>query len=164
MDDKGSTLICIWGLTPMAHDDDAARAILTGINMNKELKKIEGTQCKIGITSGEMFSGVVGTSGGRKEFSVLGDVANLSARIMGGGKMGQINCDMNTRNLASNTFSFIYKDHTDYKGKSISIPTFAPVWPQEEQKEIKEKALPVSTYLKIWTNPMFIERSSAVKS
>ena len=116
----------------MAHDDDAARAILTGINMNKELKKIEGTQCKIGITSGEMFSGVVGTSGGRKEFSVLGDVANLSARIMGGGKMGQINCDMNTRNLASNTFSFIYKDHTDYKGKSISIPTFAPVWPQEE--------------------------------
>ena len=29
-----------------------------------------------------MFSGVVGTSGGRKEFSVLGDVANLAARIM----------------------------------------------------------------------------------
>lgn len=76
-----------------------------------------------------MFSGVVGTSGGRKEFSVLGDVANLAARIMGGGKMGEINCDMKTRDLASTQFSFIYKDHTDYKGKSISIPTFSPIWP-----------------------------------
>lgn len=84
MDDKGSTLICLWGLSPMSHDDDAARAILTAINMHKELKKIDGTYCKIGISSGEMFSGVVGTSGGRKEFSVLGDVANLAARIMGG--------------------------------------------------------------------------------
>ena len=77
-----------------------------------------------------MFSGVVGTSGGRKEFSVLGDVANLSARIMGGSKWGEINCDMNTRNLASSHFTFLYRDHIDFKGKSISIPTFKPVWPE----------------------------------
>lgn len=104
MDDKGSTLICLWGLTPMAHDDDASRAILTAIAMNNELMKIDNTLCKVGISSGEMFTGIVGTSGGRKEFSVLGDVANLAARIMGGGKYGQINCDMNTRNLASTHF------------------------------------------------------------
>jgi len=82
MDDKGSTLICLWGLTPMGHSDDAARAILTAFNMRKVLKKIEGTWCNIGISSGELFSGVVGTSGGRKEFSVLGDIANLAARVM----------------------------------------------------------------------------------
>jgi adenylate cyclase 10 len=33
MDDKGSTLICLWGLTPFSHEDDAARAILTGFNI-----------------------------------------------------------------------------------------------------------------------------------
>jgi class 3 adenylate cyclase len=132
MDDKGSTLICLWGLSPFAHDDDAARAILTGIKLNSELNKIEETKCKIGISSGEMFSGVVGTSGGRKEFSVLGDVANLAARIMGGGKMGEINTDLNTRTMASPFFGFKYKGHLDFKGKSLSIPVFAPTWPQEE--------------------------------
>jgi hypothetical protein len=43
MDDKGSTLICIWGLCPFAHEDDAARAILTAMNMRRELAKIDGT-------------------------------------------------------------------------------------------------------------------------
>lgn len=40
-------------------------------------------KCSFGISTGVVFSGVVGTSGGRKEFSVLGDVVNVSARIMG---------------------------------------------------------------------------------
>jgi class 3 adenylate cyclase len=115
MDDKGSTLICLWGLSPMCHDDDAARAILTAFNIRKELKKLDGTYCNIGISSGEMFSGVVGTSGGRKEFSVLGDVANLAARIMYWpkkfGLKGKIHVDLNTRTLASNYFNFIYGGH-----------------------------------------------------
>ena len=38
--------------------------------------------CNIGIATGVVFSGVVGTSGFRKEYSVLGDTANLAARIM----------------------------------------------------------------------------------
>lgn len=115
MDDKGSTLICLWGLTPMGHADDASRAILTAFNMRKELKKIEGTWCNIGISSGELFSGVVGTSGGRKEFSVLGDIANLAARVMywpkKHGHKGKIHVDLNTRALASNQFSFVYQGH-----------------------------------------------------
>jgi class 3 adenylate cyclase len=64
------------------HEDDSARAILTGMNMRRELLKIDNTWCNIGISTGEVFSGVVGTSGSRKEFSVLGDYVNLAARIM----------------------------------------------------------------------------------
>lgn len=66
----------------MAHTDDAQRAILTAFNLRRALKKIEKTWCNVGIASGDVFSGVVGTSGSRKEFSVLGDVVNLAARIM----------------------------------------------------------------------------------
>ena len=82
MDDKGSTLICLWGLSPFSHEDDAARAVFTGFNIIKEMKKL-GTWCNIGITYGYCFSGIVGSEGSRKEFSVLGDTANLAARIMG---------------------------------------------------------------------------------
>lgn len=83
MDDKGSTMICIWGLLPFAHYNDAQRALLCGFNIIKALNKIKNTYCNIGVSSGECFTGVTGTSGSRKEFSVLGDIVNLSARIMG---------------------------------------------------------------------------------
>lgn len=115
MDDKGSTLICLWGLSPMAHEDDSTRAILCAINMRRELNKIENTWCNIGISSGELFSGVVGTSGSRKEFSVLGDIANLAARVMYWPKTqhekNKIHCCLATRQLASNFFNFKYRGH-----------------------------------------------------
>ena len=129
MDDKGSTFICLWGVCTLSHEDDAARAILTGFNIIRELDKIEKTTCKIGISSGECFSGVVGTTGSRKEFSVLGDVVNLAARIMGSLKYSEYDMctDINTRNLASNFFNFNYVAHKEFKGKSISIPIFQPI-------------------------------------
>jgi class 3 adenylate cyclase len=38
MDDKGSTLICVWGLPPMAHEDDATRAVLAAQMMRTKLR------------------------------------------------------------------------------------------------------------------------------
>lgn len=39
-------------------------------------------RCSIGIATGTVFAGVVGTSGSRREYSVLGDSVNLAARLM----------------------------------------------------------------------------------
>ena len=72
MDDKGSTLICVWGLSPLSHDDDAVRTVLCGLNIRKRLMAKVKCECNIGISTGIVFSGVVGTSGSRKEFSVIG--------------------------------------------------------------------------------------------
>lgn len=144
MDDKGSTMICIWGLLPLAHHDDASRALLTGFNIIKALKKIPDTYCNIGVSSGECFSGITGTSGSRKEFSVLGDIVNLAARIMGsmkGNEKNKIKCDLNTRMLAANDFDFVYQRHAELKGKSISIPFFAPQDPFEKFKLASTKVL-----------------------
>ena len=65
--------------------------------MIKALKKVGGTYCNVGVSSGECFAGIVGTSGSRKEFSVLGDIVNLAARIMGSMKAmnltNKVKCD-----------------------------------------------------------------------
>ena len=73
MDDKGSTLICVWGLSPLAHDDDAIRAVLCALQLRKDLAVQDiGCACNVGISTGVVFAGVVGTSGSRREFSVIG--------------------------------------------------------------------------------------------
>lgn len=81
MDDKGSTLIVVFGLPPLSHQDDPIRAILSGFALLRELAVIN-CKCSIGIATGTVYAGVIGTSGSRREYSVLGDSVNLSARLM----------------------------------------------------------------------------------
>ena len=104
--------------------------------MRRELHKIDKTKITIGIATGDVFSGVVGSSGNRKEYSVLGDSVNLAARVMfwpkySGGE-GSINVDQRTRNEAMRSISFTYSEHAKFKGKSISLPMYRPVDPEAE--------------------------------
>jgi len=72
---------------------------------------------------------VVGTSGSRKEFSVLGDVVNVAARIMGQSKKdsGKIYCDYETKCDAESSINFKFLNHYEFKGKSIALPIFEPI-------------------------------------
>jgi len=79
MDDKGSVMLVCWGLPPLSATDDHLRAVLTGLI--QELKQFDCT-AYIGISTGTAFSGVCGTIGNRKEYSLLSEVVNLSARNM----------------------------------------------------------------------------------
>ena len=83
MDDKGSVLLIAWGLPPMSNYDDSARAVRTGLDIIKELRK-EHLNCgaKIGITTGCCFTGICGSIGGRREYSLLGEIVNKAARYM----------------------------------------------------------------------------------
>jgi class 3 adenylate cyclase len=65
MDDKGSTLIVVFGLPPASHQDDAVRATLCGLLIIQELQKLS-VGCAMGIATGTVFAGVVGTTGNRR--------------------------------------------------------------------------------------------------
>jgi len=81
MDDKGSVMLVCWGLPPLSATDDHLRAVLTGFDLIQELKQLD-CYAYIGISTGSAFSGVCGTIGNRKEYSLLSEVVNLSARNM----------------------------------------------------------------------------------
>ena len=115
MDDKGSTMIGIWGLAPLEHEDDSTRAVLAAMHIKRQLSEnedeAENISCGFGIATGIVFSGVVGTSGSRKEFSVLGDVVNVAARMMGQSNKdaGKIYVDRTTRDESQQFLKFDYK-------------------------------------------------------
>lgn len=86
MDDKGSTLIACFGLSPVSHTDDALRAVLAALYICERLFDLS-FPASVGITVGDVFCGVVGSTT-RREYTVLGDSVNLAARLMqkvGGG-------------------------------------------------------------------------------
>ncbi|CAD8124494.1 unnamed protein product [Paramecium sonneborni] len=128
MDDKGSTLIVVFGLPPMSKQDDPARAVMTAITMKQELNAIN-CACKIGISTGSTFAGVVGTSGSRREYSVIGDAVNLAARLM------QIACkedhhsillDLETSKEASYKMNISYYKSVFVKGKAEKVNIYYP--------------------------------------
>ena len=82
IDDKGSTVMAVFGLPPVAHENDPARAVLAALELRE---KIGGKKqpAAIGISTGTVFVGIIGSKGVRREYGILGDKVNLSARLMG---------------------------------------------------------------------------------
>lgn len=113
MDDKGSVMLMCWGLPPYSSIDDHLGSVLTGFELIRELKKYN-CPAYIGISTGTAFSGVCGTIGNRKEYSLLGEKVNLSARNMQkaieinkkrGSKYGMLICE---KTAEVNLSLFIY--------------------------------------------------------
>ena len=87
--DKGSYLFALFG-APIAHEDDAQRALSAALELRELLNEIEWlTDLQIGVSQGVVFSGSYGGKM-RRSYSAFGDTINLSARLMTAAPIGQI--------------------------------------------------------------------------
>ena len=84
MDDKGSGMLVAWGVPPFSSRYDPLDCVCSCLTIQKELTKL-GLKCGMGVTTGVCFSGVCGTVGNRREYSLIGEVVNLSSRFMSKG-------------------------------------------------------------------------------
>ena len=84
MDDKGSVMLMVWGIPPYSSRDDPLSCVCSCMTILAELKKL-GLKCGMGVATGTCFTGVCGTVGGRREYSLLGEIVNLSSRYMSKG-------------------------------------------------------------------------------
>ncbi len=80
MEDRGVILVAAFGLPPQAHENNAERAVRAAIQISDRLRT-RAVGHGIGITTGRAFCGTFG-SGARREYSVLGDIVNLAARLV----------------------------------------------------------------------------------
>ena len=127
MDDKGSTLIAVFGLPPLAHEDDPLRGLFCAMQICTELRKRRGLYPSVGVTTGAAFCGIIGNRN-RREYSILGDCVNLSARLMqhAKGLGGGVVCDGATWHVARHDLAFHSLDKIAVKGKSKPVKIFHP--------------------------------------
>jgi hypothetical protein len=123
VDDKGCVLIACWGVPTASYPDNARRALCSAVIIGAELKKL-GMKTSFGITTGNVFCGSVG-SFVRREYAVIGDVVNLSARLMGKAKGGCLISEVTYNRLPPYLRPYLEKlDPMTVKGKDVPITPY----------------------------------------
>jgi adenylate cyclase len=93
----GDAMMALWG-APLAHADDADRAVRAAMAMQRKLSRLNAQwreqgrpslSIGIGINLGEVFAGNIG-SVRRLEYTVIGDAVNIAARLCSEAGPGEI--------------------------------------------------------------------------
>ncbi|HEY88571.1 MAG TPA: AAA family ATPase [Thermoflexia bacterium] len=84
MGPQGPYLMALFG-APQAHEDDPLRATLAALRMQEHSE----VPLRVGINSGFVFAGDVGTAE-RREYTVMGDAVNLAYRLKSSCEPGQV--------------------------------------------------------------------------
>ncbi|GAB4431404.1 MAG: adenylate/guanylate cyclase domain-containing protein [Anaerolineae bacterium] len=124
VDDKGTILIALLGAPPHAHEDDPERALRAAMALQSAAQQ-QGLSLAIGVTTGRVFSGPVG-SRTRREYTVMGDTVNLAARLMAAAGLGDVRCDHETYRRARTAVEFDLLEPVRVKGKAGLIRVYRP--------------------------------------
>ena len=124
VDDKGVSLLAALGLPPLAHEDDPDRGIKAAITIHERLKSM-GIRSAIGVSTGRVYCGVVGSTE-RREYTIMGDSVNLAARLMQNAREG-ILCDFASFNRASSEIDFSEPEQIKLKGKTNFERVYRPL-------------------------------------
>ena len=132
--DHGEKLLITFG-APIAHEDDAERAVRAALQMMAVMPELNQTILKqvnlpelqlsqrIGISFGYVFAGFVGSSW-RHEYTVMGDEVNLAARLMSQANDSSVIISTHVKRRVQQIGSFQQHGEVHLKGKSKPVPIF----------------------------------------
>ena len=138
----GDAILAFFG-APIAHDDDARRAVLAACDMRHRLAGLTDNlpnvdrqlELHIGINTGHVVSGQRG-SGDQLDYSVLGDAVNVAQRLEAAAPPGEIYVGDLTRRLAGDVADFDDLGALTVKGKRESVAA----WRVREREESGERS------------------------
>ncbi|MEO8439095.1 MAG: adenylate/guanylate cyclase domain-containing protein [Spartobacteria bacterium] len=135
----GDEIMALFG-APIAHEDDAERALRAALEMMAalaEFNRAQGTSLGLhfGINTGRVVAGEIGGQS-RRDYSVMGDAVNLAARLEDASSNGEIFIGPTTYRLTSPLFEFEAVASLRLKGKEEPI---------EVQRLLGAKTMPKST-------------------
>lgn len=134
----GSDIVIYFGV-PTAHTNDTTRAVEAALEIREIVRELKPPTvggitpeiyCQIGISKGPCFVAEVGEPRGRREFNVLADTVNTTARLMNRAERDQILITGRIHDEIAAHFDCKSLGDVSLKGKSAPTPIFEVVGPK----------------------------------
>ena len=127
---------------PQAHEDDAQRAVRSGLGIVEAMQELNRGQLKgrpplavrIGIHTGPVVLSDVG-DGARKEQLALGETPNIAAKLQALAGPDSLLITGATRRLIGDAFALEQGQPLELKGRSDAIVTFRVVGVREDEQQ-----------------------------
>src|SRR5579859_5169396 len=125
----GDAVLALFG-APIAHEDDAERAVLCALGMQAAIEPVAATarsrwsvdpSIRVGVNTGEVVSGTWSASG-RQDVAVTGDAVNTAARIQSAAEPGEVLAGLETMRLTRRRIRYGERRELVLKGKVGTIP------------------------------------------
>ncbi|HVF75188.1 MAG TPA: adenylate/guanylate cyclase domain-containing protein [Acidimicrobiales bacterium] len=131
----GDALLVFFG-APVAHEDDAARALLVALEMHEAIADkaglpdaAAGLELHIGVNTGRVISGRYGGEA-RADYSILGDAVNLAQRLESVAPSGETYVGESTYRLTADEFEFESVGMLTLKGKAQPVAGYRLLGPR----------------------------------
>lgn len=136
----GDEIMALFG-APVAHEDDAERALRTALELMEAMagfNRANGTDLNlhIGINTGPVIAGRIGAQD-RHDYSVMGDAVNLAARLEDASPDGQIFVGPKTHHQTEGLFEFEKLPPLNLKGKQSAIEVYRLLGSSAASKRVR---------------------------
>jgi class 3 adenylate cyclase len=131
---SGSDIVIYFGV-PTAHTNDELRAASAAVAIREIIQSLSEKPptignfqpeiyCQIGINTGPAFVAEVGEPRGRREYNVLGDTVNTTARLMNRAQKNQIVISEGVMKAVESKYECTPLGEVVLKGKSAPMPLY----------------------------------------
>ena len=127
----GDGVLAFFG-APTAHEDDPERAVRCGLDLvraideldaSKHLPEADAFKVRVGINTGPVVVGVVGTETA-SEYTAMGDTVNVAARMQASARPGNVLVTSATYRFISQLVEAVDVGQLELKGKSETVHAF----------------------------------------
>src|SRR5262245_21050931 len=124
---RGDGVVAYFGY-PRAHEDDAERAVRAALDIVAAVSRLktpaaEALSVRIGVATGLVVIGDLGSEGALREHAIVGDTPNLAARLQALAEPGTVVVAASTRRLLGDLFRL--RDLGRHEVKGIAEPVAA---------------------------------------
>ena len=128
----GDGILALFG-APVAHEDDAERAVRAGLRIAEEMASygtevaagwgVDGFAVRVGVNTGSVVLGPVG-GGSRVEYGAVGDPINTAARLQKAAAPGTVLVGESTHHLVETLFDWDEPQQFELKGKQDEVVAY----------------------------------------
>ena len=126
----GDNVMALFG-APVAHEDDAERAVRAGLGMQDAMGEINERlavshdatfELRVGINTGEVVAGAVGDA-----YTVVGDAVNVASRLQSAAQRGSVTVGERTVRATGQAIEFRELPPLTLKGKAEPVPAWEAI-------------------------------------